>query len=135
VSPKLDATAQTGPTRIIVVGTSEITRSSFLMNAKQIISSAAAEAEDQDRVFSNGFFIHSMADYLTGNSYIPEMSSKSLDYNPLEKTGEGRKIALKTVNIAGVPILVVLAGFFIWRRRLSRKRSLAEKFSPEARHE
>jgi ABC-2 type transport system permease protein len=133
VSPKLDATIQTGSTRIIVVGTSEITRSWFLMNAKQIVSSSAPEAEDQDRIFANGFFIHSMVDFLTGNSYIPEMSSKSLDYNPLDSTGAVKKLAVKTINIAGVPLLVVLAGLLIWRHRLSRKRELEEKFSPGAR--
>jgi ABC-2 type transport system permease protein len=128
VSPKLDATIQAGSTKIIVVGTSEITKSWFLMNAKQIISSSASEADDQGRIFANGFFIHSMADYLTGNSYIPEMSSKSLDYNPLEKTGAVEKVALKTINIAGVPLLLVLAGLFIWRHRLSRKRGIEESF-------
>lgn len=132
---KTDGTVQTGTTRIIVVGSSEITRSGFLMNSKRIVSSAMSEGDEQDRIFSNGFLIHSMADFLLGNSYIPEMSSKSLDYNPLDKTGDRTKIVLKALNIGGVPILVVLAGLFIWKRRMRRKKNIQERFSREVRHE
>ena len=132
---KLEGTVPSGKTRIIVVGSSEITRSYFLMNAKRIMSSVLADPNDQDRIFANGFFIHSMADYLLGNVYIPEMSSKSLDYNPLDKTSDGTKIALKAVNIAGVPLLVILAGLLIWKRRSQRKKSIQERFSQEARNE
>jgi ABC-2 type transport system permease protein len=134
VSRKLDGTVQSGSTRIIVVGTSEITRSSFLMNSKRIISSATMEGEEQEKIFANGFIIHSMVDYLAGNSFIPEMSSKSLEYNPLEKSGEGKKIALKTANIAGVPLLVIIAGLVIWNRRKMRKKRLMDEFSREVKH-
>jgi ABC-2 type transport system permease protein len=132
---KLDGTVQSGTTRIVVVGSSEITRSYFLMNAKRIISSVLSDPGEQDKIFANGFFIHGMADYLLGNVYIPEMSSKSLDYNPLDKSSDGKKIVLKTVNIAGVPILVILAGLLIWKRRSRRKKSIQEQFAREARHE
>jgi len=135
VARKLDGTVQNGTTRIIVVGTSEIAKSLFLQNARQIISSSASERDDQDKIFANGVIIHSMVDYLSGNSYIPEMSSKSLDYNPLEKSGEGKKIALKTVNIAGVPLLVILAGLIIWNRRKMHKKRLLEEFSGEVKHD
>ncbi len=132
---KLEKTVQSGTTKIIVVGSSEITRSYFLMNAKRIISSALSDPNDQDKIFANGFFIHSMVDYLLGNVYIPEMSSKSLDYNPLDVSSDGTKIALKTVNIAGVPLLVILAGLLIWKRRSRRKKSIQERFAREVRHE
>ncbi|MBP7737814.1 MAG: Gldg family protein [Spirochaetes bacterium] len=132
---KADRTTPAGTTRVIVVGSSEITRSGFLMNSKRIISSAMSQADEQDKVFSNGFFIHSMADYLLGNSYIPEMSSKSLDYNPLDKIGDGTKIILKALNIGGVPVLVVIAGLVIWKRRLRRRKGIQERFSREAGNE
>ncbi len=132
---RVDGTVPAGTTRVIVVGSSEITRSGFLMNSKRIISSALSQGDEQDRVFSNGFLIHSMADYLLGNSHIPEMSSKSLDYNPLDKVGDSTKIILKALNIGGVPIFVVLAGLLIWKRRLRRKKAIQERFSREAGHE
>jgi len=131
---KLEKTVQSGTTKIIVVGSSEITRSYFLMNAKRIISSALSDPNDQDKIFANGFFIHSMADYLLGNVYIPEISSKSLDYNPLDVSSDGTKLALKAVNIAGVPLLVILAGLLIWKRRSRRKKSIQERFAREVHH-
>ncbi|HPG49220.1 MAG TPA: Gldg family protein [Spirochaetota bacterium] len=131
---KLEKTVPSGTTKIIVVGSSEITRSYFLMNAKRIISSALSDPNDQDKIFANGFFIHSMADYLLGNVYIPEMSSKSLDYNPLDVSSDGTKLALKAVNIAGVPLLVILAGLLIWKRRSRRKKSIQERFAREVHH-
>ncbi len=127
---KLDGTVKAGESRVIVVGTSEITRTGFLMNARRMISSATSERDEQDRVFSNGFFIHSAADYLLGNDFIPEMASKSLEFNPLEKTGDRARILLKALNIAGVPILVILAGLAIWRRRSSRKKAIRGRFAP-----
>jgi ABC-type uncharacterized transport system involved in gliding motility auxiliary subunit len=132
---KMDGTVQAGTTNIIVIGTSEIARSGFLMNSKRIMSSVMADGDERDKIFSNGFFIHSMADYLIGNSYIPEMSSKSLGYNPLEKTGDTKKIILKSINIAGVPLLVVLAGLVIWKRRRERKSRIQRQFSGEVKHE
>ncbi|MBN2079250.1 MAG: Gldg family protein [Spirochaetes bacterium] len=126
---KLDGTVKSGESRVIVVGTSEITRSGFLMNARRIMSSATSDRDEQDRVFSNGFFIHSAADYLLGNDFIPEMASKSLEFNPLEKTGDRVRIVLKALNIAGVPILVILAGLVIWRRRSSRKKTIRGQFA------
>lgn len=132
---KLEKTVPSGTSRIIVVGSSEITRSYFLMNAKRIISSALSDPNEQDKIFANGFFIHSMADYLLGNTYIPEMSSKSLDYNPLDATSDGKKITLKAVNIAGVPLLVIAVGLLIWRQRSRRRKSIQERFSREVHHE
>ncbi len=126
---KLDGTVKAGVTRVIVVGTSEITRSGFLDNSKRIIASVMSERDEQDGVFANGFFIHSMADYLLGNSFIPEMASKNLDYNPLERSGDRIRIALKTLNIAGIPILVILAGLIIWKRRSMRRKSLQHQFA------
>jgi hypothetical protein len=63
------------------------------------------------------------------------MSSKSLGYNPLDKTSDSKKIILKSINIAGVPIVVILAGLLIWRRRQQRKKFIHELFSGEAKHE
>ena len=127
---RLDGTVASGTTSLIVVGTSEITRSGFLSYARKIIGSGG-----RSEVFSNDHLLHSFTDYLTGNHYIPEMSSKSLEFNPLDATGNNTRFAFKIINIAGVPIFVVLAGFYIWRGRAKRKRMIMEKFSREGRHE
>jgi len=123
---KLDATIKSGKTEIVVVGTSEISRSGFMIDSRKVLSRGR-----RDEVFSNDLLIHGMVDYLTGNDYIPEMQSKDLDFNPLDKTGDGTRTALKTVNIAGVPLLVILGGLLVWRRRRARKKALLNEFSKE----
>ena len=83
---KLEKTVPSGTTKIIVVGSSEITRSYFLMNAKRIISSALSQSRTS-RTRSSPTASSSTAWPIISwaTSYIPEMSSKSLDYNPLDK--------------------------------------------------
>ncbi len=126
---KRDSTIEKGKSSIIVVGTSEITRSGFLVDSQGLMS---RERQDEGGSFSNGIFLHNMVDYLAGNTYVPEMRSKSLDYNPLRKTGDGTRLALKAINIAGVPLLVLLAGFVVWRKRISRKNRIKTMFSGAA---
>ena len=70
-----------------------------------------------------------MVDYLAGNHYVPEMMSKSLEYNPLEKTEDSTRFVLKAINIGGVPFFVILAGIIVWRARVSRKKRIQAAFS------
>ena len=105
------------PARIIVAGTSEI---------------AGRNTIDPEGKRPNSIFMHNAVDYLSGNYNIPEMRSKGLSFNPIEETGEGVKLALKLVNIAGLPLLVILAGFINWRIRIIRKRRIAAQFGEEA---
>jgi len=123
-SKKQDSTIKSGKSEIIVVGTSEITHSGFMVDMKR---------ERRGGLTSNDHLIHSMVDYLTGNYYVPEMQSKSLEFNPLDKTEDSTRFIFKTVNIAGVPFFVIIAGLIVWRRRISRKKSLMIQFSGEGR--
>ncbi len=105
------------PVRLIVAGTSEI---------------AGRNTIDPEGKRPNAIFMHNAVDYLTGNYNIPEMRSKGLSFNPIEETGEGTKLALKVINIAGLPLLVILAGVINWRVRIIRKRRIAAQFGEEA---
>jgi ABC-type uncharacterized transport system involved in gliding motility auxiliary subunit len=127
---RLDSTIRNGRSEIIVVGTSEIARSGFLMDSQKILARGAGSGEGED-AFSNGVFIHNMADYLSGNNFAPEMQSKSLDYNPLGKTSETSRFFYKIFNIIGVPLMSVAAGIYVWRKRRSRKTAIMKEFSPE----
>ena len=121
---KLDATVSSGKSELIVVGTSEINSSGFLNSARKILSS-----KNESGAFSNDILIHSMVDYLAGNSYVPEMKSKSLDFNPLIKSGDQTRFFLKVINMGIVPFFVVITGLIVWRRRIGRKRFIESQFS------
>jgi len=77
--------------------------------------------------------MHNVVDYLNGNYNIPEMRSKGLSFNPIEETGDVTRLILKLVNIAGLPLLVILAGFINWRVRTIRKKRIAQQFAEEGR--
>jgi hypothetical protein len=128
---RLDGTIGSGRSGLIVVGTSQITRSGFLMDARKVLSGGGRE----DEVFSNEHLLHSMVDSLAGNDYIPEMQSKSLAFNPIDKTDDSTRFALKVINIAGVPALVIALGLVVWRRRVERKKAIFSDFNPEASNE
>jgi len=55
---------------------------------------------------------------------IAVMRSKIQEFNPLDDTGALAKTFVKTFNIAGLPVLVVLFGLFVWLRRLSRRKHI-----------
>lgn len=121
---KLDATVASGKSELIVVGTSELNASGFLNYARRVLSGGgAAEA------FSNDILIHSMVDYLSGNTYVPEMKSKSLDYNPLVKTGDRTRLILKIINMVFVPLFVIFTGIIVWKKRMMRKKLIETEFS------
>jgi hypothetical protein len=57
------------------------------------------------------------------------MKSKSLDFNPLVKSGDQTRFILKIINMGLVPLFVVIAGLIVWRRRIERKRFIESQFS------
>jgi ABC-type uncharacterized transport system involved in gliding motility auxiliary subunit len=108
------------PARLIVVGTSEITTPSVV---------------DKEGKSPNAVLVHNMVDYLNGNFDIPEMRSKGLELNPLRETGEAVKLALKLFNIAGLPLLVILAGLVMLKLRMNRRKKIMHMFSKEVGNE
>ncbi len=106
------------PARIFVAGSSEI---------------AGRNTIDPEGKRPNSIFMHNVVDYLSGNYNIPEMRSKGLSFNPIEETGDTTRFILKLVNIAGLPLLVILAGFINWRVRTIRKKRIAQQFTEEGR--
>ena len=127
---RLDETVPAGKSELIVVGSSEITTSGFLDESDKILSSGL-QREDES-TFPNGLFLHNMVDYMAGNYYVPEMRNKRLDYNPLGRVPDTMKSVYKIVNMAGIPLLVVLFGFFTWRRYHLRRKLIQGAFSKEA---
>lgn len=121
---KLDSTVNSGRSELIVVGTSELTSSGFLNSARRILSGGSGTG-----VYSNDILLHSMVDYLSGNSYVPEMKSKSLDFNPLVKTGDRARFFLKIINMGLVPLFVIFTGLIVWRRRIARRRLIELQFT------
>lgn len=76
----------------------------------------------------NAAFIMNVLDSLNNREGIAVIRSKEQKFNPLYEAKAGTKTFVKSFNIAGLPILVVLFGFFIWVRRHARKKQIQMLF-------
>ena len=79
---------------------------------------------DREGKTPNALFILNVLDALNQREDIAEMRSKEQRFNPLGDTSPFEKTFIKTFNIVGLPILVILFGLFIWIRRHSRKKQI-----------
>jgi ABC-type uncharacterized transport system involved in gliding motility auxiliary subunit len=102
------------PAKIFLIGTSEILKNSII---------------DEEGSQPNSVFVLNVMDYLNGRGSYIEMRSKTGLFNPLMETDPAVKTTIKAVNIAGLPVLVVLSGIIVWFRRSSRKRAIRERFN------
>ena len=97
------------PSKIFLVGSSEMLKDSLL---------------DPEGKGSNAVFIMNILDVLNHREDIAAMRSKEQLFNPLYETKGYAKTLTKTFNVAGLPVLVVLFGLFVWLRRHSRKKQI-----------
>ncbi len=104
---------QSPQTRILVVASSEMIKDQLL---------------DEQGNSTNSMFILNMIDALNGRADIAAMRSKEQSFNPLKETGAAAKTIIKTVNIAGLPVLVVILGLIVWGRRHSRRKKIQAMF-------
>ncbi len=97
----------------------------FIMASSEMLTDNVIDSQGRG---ANAVFILNVIDALNGREDIAILRGKKQDFNPLLPIGAGAKTAVKTVNIAGLPILVVLFGIAVWFRRISRKRRIQEMF-------
>ena len=102
------------PAKIFLIGTSEILKDNVI---------------DEGGNTPNAQFVMNVIDYLNGRGDIAVMRSKTQRFNPLRDIDPASKTAIKTINIAGLPVLVVIAGIAVWGRRSARKRMIQKIFS------
>lgn len=76
----------------------------------------------------NAMFVMNALDYLNNREDIAAMRGKVQRFNPLRDTGAGIKALVKSLNIIGPPVVVVLFGLIVWYRRHSRKKRIHMMF-------
>jgi ABC-type uncharacterized transport system involved in gliding motility auxiliary subunit len=105
--------AKSKPSKIIVVASSEMLKDSML---------------DEEGQSPNATFVLNAIDVANGRDGIARMRSKKQSFNPLNQTAPMLKMAIKTINIAGLPFLVVCFGILVWLKRKSRKKQIQLMF-------
>jgi ABC-type uncharacterized transport system involved in gliding motility auxiliary subunit len=97
----------------------------FVMASADMLRDNLLDAGGQG---SNATFILNTIDYLNGREDIAVMRAKVQRFNPLEDTQAGTRAFVKALNIAGLPVLVVIFGLGVWFRRHSRKKQIQMMF-------
>lgn len=97
----------------------------FLMASSEMLKDNVLDADGNS---PNDMFILNTIDALNHREHIAAMRSKVLSFNPLNDTGSLTKTFVKTLNIAGLPVLLVFVGLIVWLRRHSRKKQIQMMF-------
>lgn len=100
----------------------------FVLPSSAMLSDNVLDAEGRS---INTVFILNTLDALNDRTDIAVMRAKKQQLNPLEPTGGGTKTLVKAVNIAGLPVVVVLFGIGVWFRRIARKRQIQALFTSD----
>ncbi|KJS33790.1 MAG: hypothetical protein VR64_00165 [Desulfatitalea sp. BRH_c12] len=98
----------------------------FVIASSKMIGDQLIEESGQS---PNTMFVMNMIDALNGREDIAVMRSKEQSFNPLDPTGPGTKAVIKTVNMAGLPLLTILFGLLVWWRRHARTRRIQKMYS------
>ncbi|MBL0700762.1 MAG: Gldg family protein [Desulfosarcina sp.] len=99
----------------------------FIIGSSEILKNTLLDEAGKGR---EGIFIMNVIDYLNNHVDIALLRSKEQRLNPLHNDiGQGVKTFVKTINIAGLPLLVVLFGIIILLRRVARKKQISIIFN------
>jgi ABC-2 type transport system permease protein len=98
---------------IFLIGTSAILKNNII---------------DEQGTSINAIFILNVLDDLNGRDEYAAMRSKLQQFNPLRSVSGASRTLIKTFNIAGLPVIVVVFGIFVWARRAARKKAIQEIF-------
>jgi ABC-type uncharacterized transport system involved in gliding motility auxiliary subunit len=97
----------------------------FLMASADMLRDNILDASGRG---PNATYILNVIDYLNGREDIAVMRGKEQRFNPLTDTQAGTKVFVKTLNIIGLPAMVVLFGIVVWFRRHARKKNIQMMF-------
>jgi len=97
----------------------------FLIASSEILKNNMLDPEGRS---PNAMFIMNVLDFLNNREAIAMMRSKEQRFNPLDETGAGTRTFIKSFNIVGLPVLVVISGLLVWSCRHSRKKRIRMMF-------
>jgi len=101
----------------------------FIIGSSEILKNTLLDEEGKGR---ESIFIMNVIDSLNNHVDIALMRSKEQRFNPLQTDiGQSVKTFVKTINIAGLPMLVVLFGIIIWLKRAARKKRISMIFNKQ----
>ncbi len=100
----------------------------FLIGSSTLLKDNILDANGNS---TNATFLLNLIDFMGNREDYAKMRSKGQSFSPLKESSATMKRLIKGFNIAGLPIIVILLGLFIWLRNMSRRKRIAQLFSRE----
>jgi ABC-type uncharacterized transport system involved in gliding motility auxiliary subunit len=97
----------------------------FVLGCSQMLMDNMLDPEGRT---TNATFILNTIDHLNGNDDIAAMRSKQQTLNPLTTTTPMVRGMIKTLNVAGLPLLVCVFGLAVWLAGKARRKRIANQF-------
>lgn len=97
----------------------------FIMSSTEMLKDNLLDSSGRD---PNTVYILNVLDFLNGREQIVTMRSKEQRFNPLHETSAGVRTFVKSFNIVGLPILVVVFGLLVLFYRHKRKNKIRMMF-------
>ncbi len=98
----------------------------FVLGTSAILGNNVLEPEARS---GNALFMLNLMDYLNDNEDNAVMRTKGISYVPLRDSTPQLRSFIKTFNIAVLPVLVIVAGIFVWVGRMSRRKRIESLFA------
>ncbi|MEN8247162.1 MAG: Gldg family protein [Thermodesulfobacteriota bacterium] len=113
IEGRQDFIAKGKPGKILLISSTEMIKDNVL---------------DNNGRSPNDMLIMNLVDYLNNREGIAVMRSKEQRFNPLDDVGAGLRTFVKSFNIVGLPVVVVIFGLIVLFRRRGRKRRIQAMF-------
>ena len=98
----------------------------FVTGSSVIISPMLIDDSGREPI---SIFVRNVLDYMNGNEDLCLMRTKGLSLNTLNKTSAVSVKVAKIINQYGVPFLVLVVGFVIWRMRIKHRRKIRIEYA------
>ena len=102
----------------------------FVMGSSMTFNSSLIDAEGRSPV---ALFVQNTIDFMNGREGVAEMRAKGTRIRSLDETTPFIRALTKYVNIAGLPILVMIAGLIVWFLHRARRRRIYRMFAGDTR--
>jgi ABC-type uncharacterized transport system involved in gliding motility auxiliary subunit len=99
----------------------------FVLGSTEMLTDAVVDEEGRS---PNALFLLNSLDYLNDREEMAVLRGKKQRFMPLTPTSPFARMAVKTANIIGVPVLVAIGGLIVWAFRRNRQRRIQAIFNP-----
>lgn len=98
----------------------------FVAGSSVIVSPMLIDDSGREPI---SIFVRNVLDYMNGNEDLCTMRTKGLALNTLKKSSTASIKVAKIINQYGVPLLVIIIGFIVWRMRVVHRKKIRIQYA------